>query len=81
MKFAKVFDIGDDQLLATKDWNDETDMFEIVLISYISNIRAELCLGFKDEEECNESFDKISQEQATVFYNKLKSQAESLMEG
>jgi len=80
MQFAKVFDINEDQVLVTRDWNDEKDMYELSFTSDLTEMRVGFKLGFKDEDQCNIAFDRVDQAEALRMYNQLKVQVADLME-
>ena len=70
-KFAKLFDVGNDQVLLTKDYNEESEEYEIKISTSISDIRCSVKLGFKSEDSRNKGFDNYNEENAKHFQNEI----------
>jgi len=72
-KFAKLFDVGNNQVLLTKDYNEESEKYEIKISASISDIRYSVSLGFNSENSRNEGFDNYNEENAERFQSGITS--------
>lgn len=71
MKFAKVFDIGDEQVLATRKYDSEDNDFKLVVETEVEGLHTSAAFGFSEEEPCSKAFDEYDLEKATTFLNSV----------
>ncbi len=67
-KYFKIIETDSHQVLVAKDFSHESDKndipFEIVVAFFTDGVKVSFGLGFKEESERDENFDKI--DKATV---------------
>ena len=69
-KFAKLFEIDDDQLLATIEEDDDGDP-SVSYSTEISFTRIKAQLSFQSDESAQKFFDSIDDEMANDIYESL----------
>ena len=77
LKFAKIFELGDYQVLITKEYEPEDDSFKVVQTTDLEKCRPSLSLGFEKEEKCTECFDNYNEENAQRFLTQIQSMLNS----
>jgi len=73
LKFAKIFELGDYQVLITKEYEPEDNTFKVVQTTYLEECRLSLALGFEKEKKCNECFDNYNEDNAQNFLTQIQS--------
>jgi len=72
MKFAKLFDLEDDeQVLLTVEYDDEKDQYELVFKTDFGGATASMKLGFKDEQMALNSMEKVELKRAQEFRDSM----------
>jgi hypothetical protein len=67
-KFARIIELeNDEQVLLIKQWNDEDEVFEVVLITDFEGGQGKGTLGFVDESKRDTAFDTYTEEAAISF--------------
>ncbi len=75
MKFAKLFDLdNDDQILVTKDLDEETDQPTLVVSIDVDFVRPEVILNYKDEEARDKAFEAYNEKDAEAFRKSILEQ-------
>lgn len=72
MKFAKLFDIGDYQILLDISYNDEEDTYDLSVICDIDGTRAVQTYSYDERETAHNNMDKINQQNAGEFLTYFK---------
>lgn len=72
LDFVKLYNIGDNQVLFIKDYDNEDDLFTINQITNLDGCRPSLLIKFENEESCNDYFFNINQNYAEEFLNGMK---------
>lgn len=80
MKFAKLFDIDDHQVLVTNDYDDDAEEFAVNFTTEIDGIRPTMSLKFKDDALCTKAFEDVDHEAALKMFLQLKSAVEAVTE-
>lgn len=70
-EFAKLFEVGQNQVLIEKVYNDEDDVFELELITMESGMRMSIQVPFKSEEDRDAEFNEYDQLKAAKFINTI----------
>ena len=63
-KFAKLFEADGDQFLVWRRYNQDDDVYQLVLTTIIDGIEMTQTASYEDEEAVVEMFDKYSQKDA-----------------
>jgi hypothetical protein len=64
-KWAKIFQVGDHQVLITKEgFNDEDEAHETALSAYVDGTKFTMKFGHKDEKKANAIFDQYDESMA-----------------
>ncbi|HEY0056308.1 MAG TPA: hypothetical protein VGB63_13205 [Pedobacter sp.] len=74
MRFAKLFDVGDDdQILITKSWDDR-DQSELLVttVKTEEGLTIDQKAGYDSKEERDAHFDGVDQERAEALYEGIK---------
>ena len=72
MKFAKLFDLQDkEQVLLTVNYDDDDDNYKLNITTDFGNARAEMKLGFSEEERALNAMDKYKIEDAEKFRSSM----------
>lgn len=75
MKFARILELeNDEQVLLVTDYNDETDKYEIKIITDLEYCRAQIKLSFENEQNVNEILENYSLEKAKLFRSEMEKQ-------
>lgn len=75
MKFARIIELeNDEQVLLLTDYNDDTDKYEIKIITDLESCRAQVKLSFETEESVNNILDNYSLEKAKLFRDEMEKQ-------
>ena len=74
MIFPKLFNVGEnDQILFTKECNDEEEMDQIDMIVRIApGVEMKQRLSFTENGERDKAFDEIDQQKAETFLNSIR---------
>lgn len=72
MKFAKLFDIDEHQLLVTSDYDDDADDFAVTFTTEIDGIRPTMSLRFKEDADCTKAFEEVDHQAALKMFMQLK---------
>lgn len=70
-QFAKLFQVGDKQVLVTKTFEDD-GTFGIKQETSLENVKPALIAGFEDEESRDGAFEKYEQELAENFIQTIE---------
>lgn len=73
-KFAKLFELGDEQVLLKFNYNDDKDLTEVVVSTDFDGFTADLAYGFKEEEKAQKMFDDYTEDDAIKFRKKMEAQ-------
>lgn len=72
MKFAKLFEVEDSQVLYTKEFDNNKGTVSIDVVMHINvgntPVKATVSMEFDDESKRDEGFDKVDQDMAEKFY-------------
>lgn len=69
--FAKLFQVGDHQVLVTKEDPEDEEVFNINFQTQIGGINCLIKNGYLSEETREEQFDKIYQDRAEEFFGDM----------
>lgn len=72
MKFAKLYDIGDDQLLVTKDYDDEDNLFSLKVTTQFDGVSYSMYPSFSSEEDRDEAFNAFDLKMANTHYKAIE---------
>lgn len=78
MKFAKLFEIGDDQVLVRTSYDTDSDEYKLLLQTEVDGLVMEAKATMKSEEQMEESFNNYNQEGAENFYRHMKDTKEEM---
>lgn len=70
--FSKIFELGEYQVLITKEYEPDDDSFKVVQTTDLEDCRPSVALGFKDEDKCNKCFEDYTLENAQKFLDNIK---------
>ncbi len=73
-KFAKLFEIGKEQVLVRIGYNDEDDTSEVILSTDFDGFCVDLKHGFKDEKTAEKMFNDYTEDDAKRFRKRMKDQ-------
>ncbi len=77
MKFAKILELeNNEQVLLITDYNNDTDKYEINIITDLESCRAKIKLSFEKEETVNNILENYSVEKAQLFRKEMEKQFE-----
>ncbi len=77
MKFAKILELeNNEQVLLITDYNNDTDKYEINIITDLECGRAKIKLSFEKEETVNNILENYSLEKAKLFRKEMEKQFE-----
>jgi hypothetical protein len=65
--FARLFVVGDQQVLITKEYDEEENGFHLLQRTEYDSVSPTLKVGFKTEEECDKHLEDYNQEDAISF--------------
>jgi len=69
-KFAKLFNLGENQVLVTLgEYDDDKGVTHLIQITDIEGVEIKVKLGFKNETKAQEAFDSYNRTNAIKFFN------------
>lgn len=71
MKFAKLFDIEEYQLLYTKEIDNDDEEYGVKIRLDLEGMSIATTLGFNDEEAVHKCYDAIDQHSAETTYKNV----------
>lgn len=73
MKFAKIIELeNNEQVLLLTDYNDDTDKYEIKIMTDFESCRTQIKLSFDTEESVNNILEDYSIEKAILFRKEME---------
>lgn len=69
--FAKIIELDNHQVLVTKDFNSETDKYEVTITTHLDGVAPSATLGFATEEKAHECWNQFDQDQAEAFVHQM----------
>jgi len=70
-KFAKLFELGNNQVLLIKEYEEEEDIFQVSQTTWIDNVSYSIKLSMKSEVSRNKYFEKYNEEDAKHFLKNI----------
>lgn len=71
--FAKIIELKDYQVLVTKEYEPEEDIYKVVMKTSFEDFEPEMKMGFKSQESCDKYFEKFDETDAELFISDMKS--------
>lgn len=79
LKFSKLFEVGDYQVLITKNYEAEEEMFTVSQTTELEDCRPSLSLGFEKEKDCDKCFEDYNSKNAKKFLQQVKTMLNDIL--
>jgi hypothetical protein len=73
LRFAKILEVDNHQVLIVKEYDDEDDAYKVNQTTEKEGVRITMAFGFTDKHSCDDCFSKYSDENARKFLESLTS--------
>lgn len=73
LKFAKVFEIDTNQVLITKEFDENDDTYLLKQTTEFDEVTPAMSMGFDTEEKRDKAFEDYNEENAQMFLNVINS--------
>jgi len=73
-KFAKLFEVNGQQVLITKNWDEEEQLHQLTQRTDLDGGVVEMSLGFKTELGIDDAFEQCTETNANLFLEHIETE-------